>query len=592
MSETIRRTENQLGTLLIRLWHHLGKRRRSQFVFLLGLMLIASIAEIFSIGAIMPFLMVLIDPGRLFIGQMTAPVLYELGIDSPERLLLPLTVLFVGFAILANGARLLVHWAITKYAYVAGADLSMHMYERTLYQPYEVHVRRNSSEIVSGIVKRTATITMMLLMGLNMISSAAILVTILLFLMWVDPGITLLCCGVFGVIYAIVVRLVKRRLDANSLIADREGTQVIKLLQEGLGGIREVLIDGTQQTYCQKYRAADLPMRTAQSNTAFIALSPRYIMEVLGIVLMAGLALALSARRGGAAEAIPILGALALGAQRILPLLQQIYSAWANMLGGKASLLAGLTLLDQERPSEFDGVNTSHLRFQRSIKLHQCSYHYSPSSPYVLHDVNLNIPKGARVGFVGPTGCGKSTLLDIVMALLPPTTGTLEIDDVAVVDANRREWQKRIAHVPQAIFLSDSSIAENIAFGMPRERIDHKRVRLAARQAQISDFIESLPHQYETHVGERGVRLSGGQRQRIGIARALYKEAELIIFDEATSALDGETEEAVMQAIDGLDPELTVLLIAHRHTTLRNCTHIVEMDEGRIKRICAYADLV
>jgi ATP-binding cassette subfamily B protein len=230
--------------------------------------------------------------------------------------------------------------------------------------------------------------------------------------------------------------------------------------------------------------------------------------------------------------------------------------------------------------------------FRQQIRLNQLSFQYSPQTPWVLNEVNLCILRGSRVGFIGVTGSGKSTLLDIVMGLLEPTTGTIEIDGQLVTSGNHRAWQEHIAHVPQAIFLADSTIEENIAFGVPKDQIDSGRVRQAAEQAQIADIILTWPNKYQTLVGERGIRLSGGQRQRIGIARALYKKADVIIFDEATSALDNETEQAVMQAIEGLSGDLTLLIIAHRLTTLKNCTQVVEMENGRLKRIGSYQEIV
>jgi ATP-binding cassette subfamily B protein len=210
----------------------------------------------------------------------------------------------------------------------------------------------------------------------------------------------------------------------------------------------------------------------------------------------------------------------------------------------------------------------------------------------VIKNLNLTITKGSRIGFIGTTGSGKSTLLDIIMGLLEPTEGILEIDGQPITMLNHRSWQSHIAHVPQAIFLADSTIEENIAFGVHKNQIDHERVRQAAQQAQIADTIETWPKQYKTFIGERGIRLSGGQRQRIGIARALYKQADLIIFDEATSALDNETEEAVMQAIENLSDDLTILIIAHRLSTLKNCTNIIELSGGEIKRVGSFELIV
>jgi ATP-binding cassette subfamily B protein len=272
--------------------------------------------------------------------------------------------------------------------------------------------------------------------------------------------------------------------------------------------------------------------------------------------------------------------------------LQQAYAAWSSIRGGQAALQDTLELLDQPLPDYADRSPLKPLIFQQQISLHQISFRYSPQMPWVLNKINLNIAKGSRVGFIGATGSGKSTLLDIVMSLLQATEGTLDVDGKVVTLANHRAWQAHIAHVPQAIFLADSSIEENIAFGVHWEHIDHERVVQAARQAQIADIIETWPEKYQTFVGERGIRLSGGQRQRIGIARALYKQADVIIFDEATSALDNETEQAVMQAIEGLSEELTVLIIAHRLTTLKSCSQIVELGEAGIRRIGNYQEIV
>ena len=310
------------------------------------------------------------------------------------------------------------------------------------------------------------------------------------------------------------------------------------------------------------------------------------------MMLIAALAYSLAQQADGIVKAIPVLGALALGAQRLLPVLQQSYGAWSSIRGGQISLQDALELLDQPLPDHADKLAAEPLPFQHNICLKQLDFRYSPQMPYVLKRLNLTITKGSRVGFIGTTGSGKSTLLDIVMGLLQPHDGALEIDGQAVTPSNGSAWQSHIAHVPQAIFLADSTIEENIAFGVPKDQIDPRVVRKAAQQAQIADSIESLPKQYQTFVGERGIRLSGGQRQRIGIARALYKQADVIIFDEATSSLDNETEQAVMQAIEGLSKDLTLLIIAHRLTTLKNCTQIVELGEGGIKRVGSYQDIV
>lgn len=556
-------------------------------------MLLASFAEILSIGAVLPFLGVLTAPARVFEHPAAQPTIQAMGLTQPEQLLLPLTIAFAVAALIAGAMRLLLLWASTRLSFATGADLSISIYHRTLYQPYAVHCARNSSEVINGISgKANGVIYNIIVPALTLISSSVMLIIILIALLAVEPVIALAAFGGFGLIYAFIIRLTRQQLLTDSQHISRESTHVIKSLQEGLGGIRDVLIDGSQATYCQIYRNADLSLRRAQGNNLFISSSPRYGMEALGMMLIAALAFSLAQQADGIANSIPILGALALGAQRLLPVLQQAYGAWSQIKGGQASLRDTLELLDQPLPGHADQPAAQPLPFKHNISLKQLGFRYSPQTPYILKQLNLTIAKGSRVGFIGATGSGKSTLLDIVMGLLQPTDGTLEIDGQAVTPDNRRPWQAHIAHVPQAIFLADSSIEENIAFGVPKGQIDPHRVRQAAQQAQIADSIESWPKQYQTFVGERGIRLSGGQRQRIGIARALYKQADVIIFDEATSALDNETEQAVMQAIEGLSKDLTLLIIAHRLTTLKNCTQIVELGEGGIKRAGSYQDII
>lgn len=579
--------------LLSRLWQHISQRRRGQFGLLIVLMIIASFAEILSIGAVLPFLGVLTAPGRVFELPVSQPFIQALGLTAAEQLLLPLTIAFGLAAVMAGAMRLLLLWASTRLSFATGADLSISIYRRTLYQPYAVHAARNSSEVINAIsTKVSSVIGSIISPVLTIITSSVMLIFILIALLSVDPIIALAAISGFGAIYGLIFWITRNRQLINSQHMAHESTEVIKYLQEGLGGIRDVLIDGSQSTYCLIYRNADLRLRRAQASTLFVSGSPRYGMEALGMLLIAILAYIFAQQADSVAKVIPVLGALALGAQRLLPVLQQAYAAWSNIQGGQVSLQDTLELLDQPLPDYADQPSPEPLPFQQYIRLNQLSFRYSPKTPWVLNRLNLTIAKGSRVGFIGATGSGKSTLLDIVMGLLQPTEGTLEIDGQPVTLGNHRAWQAHIAHVPQAIFLADSTLEENIAFGVTKDQIDHVRVRQAAQQAQIAEIIETWPKQYQTFVGERGIRLSGGQRQRIGIARALYKQADVIIFDEATSALDNETEQAVMQAIEGLSDGLTILIIAHRLTTLKNCTQIVELADGGIKRIGSYQEVM
>ena len=582
-----------LPQLLARLWRHISSRRRRQFGFLLVLMLIASFAEILSIGAVLPFLGVLTTPERVFEHSLAQPFIQILGLTEPAQLLLPLTITFGLAAVVAGVMRLWLLWASTRLSFATGADLSMSIYRRTLYQPYEIHVARNSSGVINGIWSKVkGVIGGVIVPVLTLISASIMLIVILIAMLSVEPLIALATFGGFGLIYVSIIRITRIKKIRNSKAMAHESTQVVKSLQEGLGGIRDVLIDGSQEAYCHIYRKADLPLRRAQGSIHIIANSPRFGMEALGMLLIAVLAYTLAQEADGIAKAIPILGALALGAQRLLPVMQQSYAAWTSIQGIQISLQDTLDLLDQPLPDYANQPVAKPLPFQQQIKLNQLSFRYSPQTAWVLRNLDLNIAKGSRIGIIGATGSGKSTLLDIVMGLLRPSEGSIEIDGQPVTIENHRAWQAHIAHVPQDIFLADSTIEENIAFSIPKDQIDHERVRQAAQQAQIADSIDTWPKQYQTFVGERGVRLSGGQRQRIGIARALYKQADVIIFDEATSALDNETEQGIMQAIEGLSTELTILIIAHRLSTLRNCTQIVELGSCGILRTGSYQNIV
>jgi len=583
-----------ISELLVRLWRHNSRRRRLQFCGLLFLMILASFAEIFSIGVVLPFLGVLTAPARVFALPEMQGVVQFFGVTTPEGLLLPLTILFGAASFSAGALRLLLLWASTRLSFAAGADLSMSIYRRTLYQPYAVQVGRNSSEVIDAMSTKTLRAIDIMLSVFNFISALVMLAAILVALVVIDPYIAFLAFAGFGLIYGVIVHFSRKRLLRNSKRIAHESTQLIKSIHEGLGGIRDVLLDGTQDVFCQVYQSADLPLRRAQGNNFFISQSPRYAMEALGMMLIASLAYILAGQPDGIGKAIPVLGALALGAQRLLPVLQQAYAAWSNVQGGQASLNDTIRLLDQSLPDFDRMLAPAAIPFNYELVLRDVGFRYQANTPWVLENLDLTISKGARMGFIGSTGSGKSTLLDLVMGLLEPTNGHLSVDGLTLDFYNRRAWQSHIAHVPQSIFLSDSSIAENIAFGVPKSKIDMTRVQRAAKQAHIDDAIQSWPLGYSTLVGERGVRLSGGQRQRIGIARALYKQADVIVFDEATSALDNDTEEAVMQAIDELSHsgELTILIIAHRLSTLRNCTQVVELQNGKVARMGSYSAIV
>jgi len=589
----MRNDNPNLIVLFKRLWQHISPRRRVQFGLLFLIMIFASLAEVISIGAVLPFLSMFSAPQLIFENKLVQPIIHFMNYTEPNQLLLPLTIAFSLAVLLSGAMRLLLLWAQTRLSFAIGADLSYRMYYLTLHQPYSVHLSRNSSEVISGIANKvSAVISAALIPFLTILSSVMMFIIIMAAIIAMNPKIAAISILGFGIIYAVIIRITKKRLINDSEQISRESNQVIKVIQEGLGAIRDVLIDGTQKTYCDKYRKVDGQLRNSQATITIITGTPRFGIEAFGMVLIAFLAYSLARTPEGLAGAIPLLGALALGAQRLLPILQLAYGSWACIRGGQASLFDTLELLDQPLPDYAKFELSLPIGFNKLIELNDISYRYNNDGPWVLKDLNLSILKGSRIGIVGKTGSGKSTLLDIIMGLIQPSEGNLLIDNVEINSKNFRSWQSHIAHVPQTIYLSDTTIIENIAFGVPSEKIDFRLAVQAAKKAQISDVIESWAHQYQTIVGERGNRLSGGQRQRIGIARALYKKADVIIFDEATSALDNDTEQNVIESILSLGDEVTLIIVAHRLSTLKHCDKVIEFSDKGIFKIGTFKDIV
>ena len=555
------------------------------------LTLVSATAEVFSLGAVVPFIGILTQPEQVLESSFISGFVNRIGITDPQDLIIPLTVTFGVAAIISGTLRLMLLAATIGLSNATGADLSIDVYRRTLHQPYRVHVSRSSGEIIAGITQKVAAASRVLMSLANLVTSGILFISILSTLLVIDPRIAGVAMAIFGAGYAVIALLTKYRLKRNSILIAEKQTTVVNILQEGLGAIRDVLLDGTQKLYTRVYGSAVWKLLRARGENAFINEAPRYLMESLGLVLVAFGAWYLSFQPGSIAAALPILGAIGLGAQRLLPLMQQFYANWALVAGSQGALVDVLTLLEQPLPDGADEEAPAPMDFKKLLRFSDVRFRYTDSGPWVLDGLTLDIPRGSRIGFVGSTGSGKSTAMDLLMALLDPTEGEILVDHCPIRGDGRRAWQRTIAHVPQTIYLADASITENIAFGVSRSAIDHDRVREAAEQAQIAEFIEGRRGGYASLVGERGVRLSGGQRQRIGIARALYKRASVLIFDEATSALDNATEAAVLSSIENLDRELTILIIAHRLTTLQDCDNIVLLDSGRIVAQGTYDDI-
>lgn len=576
---------------LLVLWAQLSRRRRFQALAILGMMLVGAVAELMTLGAVIPFLALIGDPQSAQSNPYIGGFFAAFGWQDGDRLVIAAAILFSVIAVIAAAIRILLTRVSQKFAFRIGFDLSVTVYEGILYQPYSFHVAHNSSEIIAGMTKVQQVISQVLLPLMLGMTSLLIATFIFAALIAIDPVVALACGAGFTLVYFVVAITTRNRLRRNSAVIARSQVERIRTIQEGLGGIRDVLIDHAQPIYVKKFKRFDSALRDAQAMNALIAASPRFVVEGAGMILIAGLALVLSRQAGGIGSALPVLGALALGAQRLLPLLQQMYGSWAQVTGNRQTLFDVLGLLDRRRKLEVQSKPVADkLPFADAIRFEQVNFRYA-DGPLVVRDVSLEIPQGSRIGFIGKTGSGKSTIMDLMMGLLDPVDGRITVNGSPLAE-HRSAWQSQIAHVPQSIYLSDASIAENIAFGVEPKAIDHDRLVAAARKADIADFIDTLEGGYQSFVGERGIRLSGGQRQRIGIARALYKEAKVLVFDEATSALDDATEASIMEAIDKLGRDLTVVMIAHRLSTVRNCDKIYRLSNGRVEASGSWEEVV
>ena len=560
----------KLPALLRRLWGHLAPKRRWQLGMLLLLMVASGLAEAMSLAAVVPFLTVLADPSRLWSIPWVRGRAMALGIADPSQMLLPLTLAFVAAAFVSIAVRMANLWLSGRVAAGIASDLSQEAYRRTLYQPYAVHIAQNSSVVMNALLTHVPALNYQVIIpALRLVSVSLLIACVMAGIVVIEPMVAFVTTIVFVSVYALAAMATKPRLLANGSLQARHGAALHQTIQEGLGGIRDILLDRSQAYSIARHGDHDKPLRLLTAESEMLGALPRFAIEGLGITGIAALSYWLVSRPSGLAGALPVLGALALAAQRLLPALHECYFSSAQMLSGTASAEAVLAILEQPMPAVDQAIEPA--TFRESIRLENVSFRYAPTLPWILRGIDLTIRKGDRVALVGVTGSGKSTLADLLMGLLQPTEGRLLIDGRTVP---QEAWQANIAHVPQAIFLADTSITENIALGIPPSEVDRDRLRMAAAQAQIADFIESLPRGYDTRVGERGIRLSGGQRQRIGIARALYKQAAVLVFDEATSALDDATERALMETLDRLSRELTIILIAHRLTTTAYCDRV------------------
>ena len=563
------------------LWRALPAKRRTQGLSTLLLMLVASIAEILSVASVVPFLAILTGPERLaeipMIGDWVA------GLTPGPGLVSAAALLFIGLFLISGAVRLQLAWTSYSFAFRTSSDISVAAFRRIDRQPYEFYISENSGDIISKFEKINLITYSVLLGGVQAVTSSVIAALLIAFLILIDPVVAIIVALVVVGSYVLTSLLVQSKLARNSAVIADSWAQRIKRVQEALGGIRDILLDRSQGVFERDFERNASRLRQALAINAYISIFPKILVEMVVMTLVGGLAWYFARQPAGIIAAIPTLGALAVGAQRLMPLLQSAYFGWSQFLGSKQSLAEVAELLEMPEPT-LEAPPRADWTFDQVITFTDLSFAYEPGRP-VLCDINLSIAKGQRIGIAGESGSGKSTLTDLLLGLFEPTSGSITVDGMPLEGIRRLEWQSQVAHVPQSVYLADDSLAANIAFGVPPEAIDMDLVEQAARAAGIDDTIRALPNGYRTIAGERGARLSGGQRQRIGVARALYKRAQVLVLDEATSALDQETAAAVMQSIADLPADVTVVVIAHQAEMLAACDQILCLKAGRIDRI-------
>jgi ATP-binding cassette, subfamily B, bacterial PglK len=570
--------------LVFDIWSVLTSRQRRWVLGAQFLSIVMALTTVVGIASIAPFFSVLGNPHLI---DQSGPLvwLYHFGFSSRRSFTVALGLAFMGLVLLANLINVIGSFVMIRLAWSIGTDLQSILFAEYLHRPYLFHARTHSAVLFNNVIHETARATNHILQNAfslvtNVITALFIIVSVML----LNPAVAAAMIGALAGGYVLIYLAVRNRLLRAGEIESHFYIEQTKVVNEGLGAIKEVLVLRIQNFFRGSFERSTRSVARAAARTQLIGQSPKYIMECIAVLGLVAVAL-LAGSDDGIGPRLGELTFLGFAAYRLLPTLQQAFLAIVKIRANRAGFASIVPDLRLARANEYRVArpDSSWREFPRSeIRLKEVSYRYEPDRPPAVSGVSLRIPAGAAVGFVGANGSGKTTLVDLIAGLLVPGTGQIEVDGIVLDAANRPAWQSRIAYAPQNIFLLDATIAQNVALSVSAGEIDRERLLAAARLAQLDEFVATLPFGYDHMVGERGRRLSGGQRQRIGIARALYRDASVLIMDEATNALDGLTEQELMATILRLRGRYTVILIAHRLSTVRACDVIFEFDRGRV----------
>lgn len=572
--------------LITKLWKLLKSKRKKQLGILLLIIILSGLIEIITIGTFIPFISALSNPDKLLNYKFINLAAQITNSYEDNNLVVLTTLIFIIFIIFSTLIRLLNIWLNYKMTAKIGSDISLRAYKRIIYQPYQYITSINSGELISITTSQLDFTVQAISLILRITTNFIVITFIGIGLIFLDYQLALLS-GLFIIVpYVIISVFTKRIVLKNSKIINSSMIDKVKSIQDSLNLNKDIILNDLHLEFIQKYKKNDWDIRDKQTENNFLSMFPRYTMEGIGITFIALLSAIFTLIRSDNGNLIPYLGALTLAAQRLVPTMQQIYSGLANLRGYSSAIESVIKICDLTIPLEYINKTRNYLSFKKNISLKNVSYYFDDNNEkFILNNINLEIKKGEKIGIIGKTGSGKSTLINLISGFLKPTKGKIFIDNknlYSYKDNNLiRSWYELISYVPQQIYLKDGTIWENISL-CEKKDIDHKRMLWAAEQSLLNDFISKKEKGFETLVGEKGIKLSGGQCQRIGIARALYKKSQVILLDEATSALDLKTEKLLINNLMKLNNNFTIIFIAHRLSTLSNCSKIIEINEGKI----------